>query len=86
MAQSVVGRSSAFGELRMWDEPIRWHRGDEIPPRARGPNRPGSHGQIFFSAPKKSASGKWVFPVRDEKSNLPAEAVERQAIWYWRTA
>ena len=46
-----------------------------------GPNRAGSHGQIFFSAPKKSTSGKGVFPVRDERSNLPAEAVERQAIW-----
>jgi hypothetical protein len=50
-----------------------------------GLNRTGSHGQIFFSAPKKSASAR-VFPVRDERSNLPAEAVERQAIWYWRSA
>jgi hypothetical protein len=33
-----------------------------------GRNRPGSHGQIFFLSPKKSASGeKWVFPARDEK-------------------
>jgi hypothetical protein len=84
MAQSVVGRSSAFGELRMWDEPIRWHRGDEIPPRARGPEPPGVSRTDFFLGPKKLASG--VFPVRDERSNVPAEAVERQAISYWRTA
>ena len=43
-----------------------------------GPNRAGSHGQIFFSAPKKSTSGKGVFPVRDERSNLPAAATAEQ--------
>ena len=57
-----------------------WHRGMKSLHALGGPNRAGSHGQIFFSARKKSASVKWVFPVRDERSNLPAEAVERQAI------
>jgi hypothetical protein len=62
LAQSVVGRSSAFGELRMWDEPIRWHRGDEIPPRARGCEPPGVSRTDFFLGPKKIGISGMGFP------------------------
>jgi hypothetical protein len=79
--KAALVQLSAFGELRMWDEHIRWRRGVEISVRDRGPEPPGGSRTDFFLGPKKSTSGKWVFPVRDEKSNLPAEAVERQAIW-----
>ena len=61
--------------------------GSEISARDRGSEPPGVSRTDFFLGPeKKSASTNWVFPVRDEKSNLPAEAVERRAIWYRRTA
>jgi hypothetical protein len=80
MAQSVAGRSSDFGELRIWDEHIRWRRGSEISARDRGPEPPGVSRTDFFLGPKKIGIRKWVFPVRDEKSNVLAEAVECQAI------
>jgi hypothetical protein len=53
MAQSVVGRSSAFGELRMWDEHIRWRRGSEISARDRGSEPPGVSRTDFFLGPEK---------------------------------
>ena len=61
-------------------------RGSEISTRDRGAEPPGVSRTDFFLGPEKIGIRKWVFPVRDEKSNLPAAAVERQAISYWRTA
>ena len=61
MAQSVFGRLSAFGELRMWDEHIRWRRGSKIPPRARGPEPRGVSRTDFFLGPEKIGIRKMGF-------------------------
>jgi hypothetical protein len=47
----------------MWDEPIRWHRGDEIPPRAWGSEPRGVSRTDFFLGPEKNRhQGNGFFP------------------------